>query len=208
MPWDYLAPFVGFAAPGQGFHVIQNEGHEESGKETSSCALIRIISGTVSARQLELEFKAQAGPQSTWRWFAKKINENLYQMRFPTTKKVDDLSFFLGMQMATVPGASFKVEKWNPNAGAKRALEIAWFRIFGLPMELRTERKASFVASCVGLPLEVVQVNLKRWEYVRVKIGCRDMRKVPTIVECLLDLYFYDFTFVREVPSEVAGTST
>jgi len=43
---------------------------------------------------------------------------------------------------------------------------------------------------------------------VRVKIGCRDMRKVPAIVECLLDLYFYDFTFVREVPSEVAGTST
>ena len=43
---------------------------------------------------------------------------------------------------------------------------------------------------------------------MRVKIGCRDMRKVPAIVECLLDLYFYDFTFVREVPSEVAGTST
>jgi hypothetical protein len=72
MPWDCIAPFVGFAAPGQGFHVIQNEGYEESGRETSNCALIRITNGNVTAKQLELEFRAQAGPQSTWRWFAKK----------------------------------------------------------------------------------------------------------------------------------------
>jgi hypothetical protein len=77
-------------------------------------------------------------------------------------------------------------------------------------MELRTERKANYVASCVGLPLEVDQNNLKRGDFVRVKIGCRDIRKVPAVVECLLDLHFYDFTFVREVPSDgstnAAGT--
>ena len=106
-----LSTFCRFAAPGQGFHVIQNEGHEESGKETSSCALIRIISGTVSAKQLELEFKAQAGPQWTWRWFAKKINENLYQMRFPTAKKIDDLAFFAGLEMRNVRNISCKLEK-------------------------------------------------------------------------------------------------
>ena len=114
-------------------------------------------------------------------------------MRFPTAKKVDDLSFFPGMQMATVPGASFKVEIWNPNAGAKGSLEITWFRIFGISMELGTEKKASFVASCVGLPLEVDQINVKRGDFARVKIGCRDIRKVPAVVECLLDLLTPDF---------------
>ena len=78
---------MGFAALGQGFHVIQNEGVEESGKEMANCALIKITKGSVTARQLESEFQAQAGPNSTWRWFAKKISENTFQMRFPTAKK-------------------------------------------------------------------------------------------------------------------------
>lgn len=53
-------------------------------------------------------------------------------------KKVEDLSFFTGMQMRTVPEVSFKVEQWNPNAGAKKGLDIAWFKITGIPMEKRT----------------------------------------------------------------------
>jgi hypothetical protein len=48
----------------------------------------------------------------------------------------------------------------------------------------------------------VDKVNLKRWEYVRVKIGCRDITKVPAVVEGLLDLHFYDFTFQREIQVE------
>lgn len=62
-------------------------------------------------------------------------------MRFPTTKKVEELSFFTGMQMGTVPDVTFKVEQWNPNVGAKSMLETAWFRIFGIPLEKRTEKK-------------------------------------------------------------------
>jgi len=104
--------------------------------------------------------------------------------------------------MRTVPEVFFKVEKWNSNAGAKAAIDSAWFRIFGLPFEKRTERKVCFVASLVGLPLEVDKVNLKKWEFVRVKIGCKDITKVPAIVEGLLDYHFYDFTFQREVPVE------
>jgi hypothetical protein len=49
---------------------------------------------------------------------------------------------------------------------------------------------------------------LKRWDYVRVKTGCRDITKVPAVVEGLLDLHFYDFTFQREVQVEGGATST
>jgi hypothetical protein len=48
--------------------------------------------------------------------------------------------------------------------------------------------RAAYVASLVGIPLEVDKNNLRRWDYVRVKIGCRDVSKVP--VEGLLDLHF------------------
>jgi hypothetical protein len=94
------------------------------------------------------------------------------------------------MEMRTVPGVKFKVEKWNPFVGAKAEIETVWFRIFGIPAEKRTEKRAAYVASLVGIPIEVDKNNLRKWDYVRVKIGCRDVSKVPATVEGLLDLHF------------------
>lgn len=95
----------------------------------------------------------------------------------------------------------------EPNVGAKAEIATAWFKIFGIPTEKRTKKQVACVASLVGIPLEVDKNNSKRWEYVRVKVGCRDVTKVPAIVEGLLDLHFYDFTFKREVTVE-GGTNT
>jgi hypothetical protein len=50
----------------------------------------------------------------------------------------------------------------------------------------------------------VDKANLKRWDNFRVKTGCKDINKVPKVVEGLLDMHFYDFTFQREVVSENA----
>ncbi|PVH47856.1 hypothetical protein PAHAL_4G168500 [Panicum hallii] len=104
------------------------------------------------------------------------------------------------MFMRTIPNVTFKVEKWNPNAGAKSKLDTSWFRIIGIPLEKRSEKIASYVGSLVGIRLEVDKGNLRRWDYVRVRIGCRDVKKLPASVEGLLDLHFYEFTFKREVP--------
>ena len=80
-------------------------------------------------------------------------------------EKAEELSFFTAMQMGTVPDVTFKVEHWNSNVGAKGSLETAWFRIFGLPMDKRSEKKVCMVASLVGLPLEVDKLNLRRWDF-------------------------------------------
>lgn len=130
----------------------------------ANCAMITITRGSVSAKQLENEFRGQSGPHSTWRWFAKRISDNVFQMRFPIAKKIDDIASFAGMEMSTVPNVSFKVEKWNANAGAKAGLDTAWFRILGIPLEKRSEHKVCYVAYSVGLPLEVDKGNLKRWD--------------------------------------------
>ena len=78
-------------------------------------------------------------------------------------------------------------------------------------MEKRSAKNVSSVASFVGLPLEVDVNNLKRWAYVRIKISCRDITKVPAVAEGVLDMHFYDFVFQREVPQEgftnAAGTT-
>jgi hypothetical protein len=53
--------------------VILDEDYGEAQKDMATTAIISIKEGEVNARQVEGEFKAQAGPSSTWRWFAKKI---------------------------------------------------------------------------------------------------------------------------------------
>ncbi|CAN6288347.1 unnamed protein product [Urochloa humidicola] len=202
LPWECIAPLCGMAATGQGFHVILDDDTDDNSRDMSNWALITITSGAVTAKQIEGEFKTMAGPNSNWRWYAKRVADNKYQMKFPSAQKVDDLAFFTGMQMRTVPGTTFTVERWNSNAGAKGMISTSWFRILGIPVEKRTEKKACYVGSLVGIPLEVDTANIRRWDYVRVKIGCRDITKVPAVVEGLLDLHFYDFTFQREVPTE------
>jgi hypothetical protein len=78
--------------------------------------------------------------------------------------------------------------------------------MWGLRLKLKklgSEKRACYVASLVGIPLEVDRVNLKKWDYVRVKIGCKKIAKVPAVVEGLLDMHFYDFIFHREVVIEM-----
>jgi hypothetical protein len=61
-PWECIAPFCGLAALDLGFHVIQDEDAGDSSKESSNYALIAIKEGTTTTRQVEGEFKTQAGP--------------------------------------------------------------------------------------------------------------------------------------------------
>ena len=49
-------------------------------------------------------------------------------------------------------------------------------------MEKRSVKRVSLISSLVGIPLEVDSANLKRWDFVRVKIGCKDVTKVLAIV--------------------------
>ena len=58
------------------------------------------------------------------------------------------------------------------------------------------------MVSKVGLSLEVDSDNLIRNEYVTVKIECKDLFKVPTIVDGLLDFHFFMITTSKEVPQE------
>jgi hypothetical protein len=162
MPWECIASFCGLASPELGFHIIHDDDPGDTSKDTSNYALITIKQGVATARQVEAKFKAQSEPNSTWRCFAKKVAENKYQMKFPTAKKVEELAFFSGILMGTVLGVTFKVEPWDPYVGAKAKIESTWFRIYGNPMEKRTEKRACYVASLVGVPLEVDKNNLKK----------------------------------------------
>ena len=106
-----IALFGGLAAPRQGFHYIQHVDNEDDLKDMANFALNTITRGSVPIKRLENEFKGQFGPNSTERWFAKSVTDNVSRMRFPIAKKIDDLAFFAGLEMRNVRNISCKLEK-------------------------------------------------------------------------------------------------
>ncbi|TVU26253.1 hypothetical protein EJB05_28790, partial [Eragrostis curvula] len=74
--------------------------------------------------------------------------------------------------------ASISIKPWNLAVGSKGALQKAWFRIRKIPHEHRSETVIASVASLVGKTLEIDESSIYK-DYVRVKIGCRDVSKGP-----------------------------
>lgn len=111
---------------------------------------MEVIEGTVSAKQIEGEFKALAGEGSTWRWYAKRIADRKYQMRFPTTHALHTATHFHNVRLQSDTSAVLKVWKWTAEIGAKGKLPEAWSRIKGIPMEKRSIPNVCRVSLLVG----------------------------------------------------------
>lgn len=79
-------------------------------------------------------------------------------------------------------------------------LEKAWFRIKGIPVDQRSIRTIAKVGGLVGKVVEIDEKSRFRADYVRVKITCRDVQKVPSTAEGTLGLHLHDFIFEKEVP--------
>uniref|UniRef100_A0A0A9FMS3 Uncharacterized protein n=1 Tax=Arundo donax TaxID=35708 RepID=A0A0A9FMS3_ARUDO len=112
--WDCIAPFCGFATPGQGFYFIKSASSEQGAKELANCAMITMTAGILNARRLESNFKALSGPSSNWWWYAKKISDIIFQMRFPSSRKIEELSYFTKIHMRTDPSVVLRWISENP----------------------------------------------------------------------------------------------
>jgi hypothetical protein len=92
-----------------------------------------------------------------------------------------------------------RVEQWSPKMGAKGVLEQAWFRVKDIPADQRSVRTIAKVGGLVGKVMEIDEKTRYRADYVRVKIACRDVLKVPKVAEGTLGIHIHDFIFEREV---------
>lgn len=121
---SYVTHFCGSAAPEQGFFHIEDTPCEQNGKDTSTLAIVEVIKGTVLAKQIEGEFKTMAGEGSTWRWYAKKIADKKYQMRFPTAYALHTATHFHKVSLRSDPSDTIKIygsgmQKWVPRASSQ-----------------------------------------------------------------------------------------
>ncbi|KAE8779412.1 hypothetical protein D1007_47572 [Hordeum vulgare] len=74
-------------------------------------------------------------------------------------------------------------------------MEVAWVKISNAPLDKRSEINLAYVASLVGIPLEIDTATLHRPASARVKIGCRNIDDFPSVAESVFDGHFYDFYF-------------
>ena len=117
-------------------------------------------------------------------------------MKFPNAKMVQDYSNF---KLGVKDGDELMlIDPWNSSMGAKGKLQVAWFKVSGIPIDQRSLRTIAKVGGFVGKTLVIDENTRFRQDFVRVKIACRDVNQVPSSVECNLGLYIYDFFFEME----------
>lgn len=110
------------------------------------------------------------------------MSDNRYIVRFPNAKLVKDWSRCKALAMGDV-NALMKVEQWSPSLGAKGMLQQAWFRAKDIPGDQRSIRTLAKVGGLVGKVMEIDEKTRLRPNYVRMKIACRDVLRVPKKVE-------------------------
>ena len=78
-------------------------------------------------------------------------------------------------------------------------LQTAWFRVSGIPADQRSILTLAKVGGLVGKVVEIDEGSRYRYDYVRLRIACRDVTRVPKSAESFLGMYLIDFRFKREV---------
>ncbi|KAE8776624.1 hypothetical protein D1007_50738 [Hordeum vulgare] len=115
---------------------------------------------------------------------------------FPRARDPLDLRIcYVGRIVLNTSGAVVNVTKWSSVVGSKGVMEVPWVRVRNVPVDKRSERNMAYVASLVGVPLEIDYATLHRPASARVKIGCRSVDDIPSVAEAVLGEHFYDFYF-------------
>jgi hypothetical protein len=168
-------------------------------KEKASTVVISVVSGSVNAKQIEVEFMNLIGADS-WRWQVKSVAEGKFRMRFPTVKMASEWGRIKFLTLRNE--ARIMIEAWSPAVGAKGVLQSSWFRVSRIPDDQGSIRTLAKVGGLVGKVLEIDEESRFRYDFVRMRIACRDVSRVPKTVEGTLGMYVIDFEFEREVPDD------
>ncbi|KAI4983975.1 hypothetical protein ZWY2020_040765 [Hordeum vulgare] len=129
-----------------------------------------------------------------WRCSAHAIGPGVFVVRFPNPRVVAQICY-VGRIVLKTSGDVINVTKWSSAVGSKGVMEVAWVKVSNVPLDKRSERNMAYVASLLGVPLEIDSATLYRPAFARVKVGCRNVGEIPSVAEDVLGEHFYDFYF-------------
>ncbi|KAE8801339.1 hypothetical protein D1007_23036 [Hordeum vulgare] len=192
LPWSCAASMCAFQTRGQGFYYIHDSCSVNLMKERSNNIVVSIVEGETSTRQMDLDLNDYLA--TGWRCSAHAIGPGVFVVRFPNPRAVAQICY-VGRIVLKTSGAVVNVTKWSYAVGSKGVMEVAWVKVSNVPLDKRSERNMAYVASLVGVPLEIDYATLHRPASARVKIGCRCVDEIPSVAEVVLGEHFYDFYF-------------
>lgn len=172
VPWNMGPELCAAQVEDQSFFYIEECIDPRVVKEKASTAVITVVSGMVTAKQIEMEFMNLIGA-GTWRWQARRVGDTKFLMRFPTAAMATQWSHLMNLTMRN--GAQIKIDAWSPSIGAKGVLQSSWFRVRNIPADQRSIRTLAKVGGLVGKVLEIDEGARYRYDYVRLRIACRDV---------------------------------
>ena len=91
--WNMGPELCAAQVPDQSFFHIDEHIDLKTSKDRSSTAIITVVHGELTAKQIESEFRNIISHEY-WKWSAKAITKNKFAMRFPNAKMVQEYSNF------------------------------------------------------------------------------------------------------------------
>lgn len=180
LPWNYGPELCATQVEGQIFFHIDECIDPRVSKEKSSTAVITVLSGDTNAKLIELEFMNLIGADA-WRWHARPVGDGKFLLRFPTARMVMEWSRLRNLTLGN--DAQIKIEAWTPAIGVKGMLQTAWFKVSGIPTDQRSIKTLAEVGGLVGKVIEIDEGSRFIYDYVRLKIACREVSRVPKTAE-------------------------
>ena len=123
-PFQKLGPKLCAAQePNQSFLFIDELIDTKASNEKSNTAIITVLSGDLTAKQIQLEFWNTVSAD-LWKQNAKQIADKKFSLRFTHAKMVQDYSI-LNLGTKNMEALIF-IELWMSAMGAKGVLHQAW----------------------------------------------------------------------------------
>jgi hypothetical protein len=186
LPWNYGPELCAAQVEGHSFFHIDEVIDPKIAREKASTIVISVVKGRATTQEIEHLFMNLLGADA-WRWTARPITNSTFVMRFPTTKMVKEWSHIRNMSMKGGE-TQIQIDPWASSGNSKGELQQGWFRVTNIPRDHRSIITLAKVGALVGKAIEIDLKPRFREDYVRIKISCRDVSKVPKTIEGVLGM--------------------
>ncbi|KAF2932947.1 hypothetical protein DAI22_04g039500 [Oryza sativa Japonica Group] len=166
-------------------------------REFSKTATVRVENGHISIDNLTTELRRLVPV----RFEVKETAQDTFVVQFPSTIELDRLHR-VGRVRSFDFGVDLLFNKWEQEIEAKFVLKKTWFRVYGVPYEIRDFLSLHAVGSVIGNTTMVDMVYLRKHGVVRMQVAVDDLATLPPSVYIVFRNHGYEIFFEPEMPEE------